>query len=242
MISGVLETVIAVLPAFVIISAHFIFFPGASDKRIPRLVRAALITSLVILTLPALGTISQQVDGSTIFNSIVIGVFVGLSLRAVYYALLISGMMIAQLTSLSHLFGISEPSSAVGNLLSLSGLALLFLSGLHYIYLDLLLDADFDATLSYGRSAGGIAEASTRLFSNVFIFSFVLSAPFSLISIIYNTCLGVLNKAMPQLMVAIVGAPAITWGTIFLLFLATPSIILTWRSFFLDTYQAILRF
>ena len=42
--------------------------------------------------------------------------------------------------------------------------------------------------------------------------------------------MGVINRAMPQLMVALVGAPAITGASAVLLFLAAPLILTVWKT------------
>ena len=47
-------------------------------------------------------------------------------------------------------------------------------------------------------------------------------------SFLYNVTLGVINKAMPQLMVAFVGAPAITAGGLALLMLSSPFLLALW--------------
>ena len=47
-------------------------------------------------------------------------------------------------------------------------------------------------------------------------------------SFIYNLTLGVINRAMPQLMVAFVGAPFTTLGGLVLLLLATPIMLHHW--------------
>ena len=53
-------------------------------------------------------------------------------------------------------------------------------------------------------------------------FAFVIAA------LIYNVALGVINRAMPQLMVAMIGAPALTAGGLILLMLAAPAILSAW--------------
>jgi flagellar biosynthetic protein FliR len=60
----------------------------------------------------------------------------------------------------------------------------------------------------------------------------VLSAPFVLVSLIYNVAMGIINKAMPQLMVAFVGAPAITAGGMILLFVSLPFLLPIWMARF----------
>jgi flagellar biosynthesis protein FliR len=59
-----------------------------------------------------------------------------------------------------------------------------------------------------------------------------LAAPFLIASLLYNLALGVINKAMPQLMVAFVGAPAITWGGLVLLLVTTPFVLPVWFTAF----------
>jgi flagellar biosynthetic protein FliR len=49
-----------------------------------------------------------------------------------------------------------------------------------------------------------------------------------LVSLLYNLALGAINKAMPQLMVAFVGAPLITFGGLFLLCATSPFLLSTW--------------
>jgi len=79
----------------------------------------------------------------------------------------------------------------------------------------------------------GVAKASA-----VAQIAFTLAAPFLIASLAYNLMLGFINRAMPQLMVAFIGAPAITAGGIFLLFLSAPALLVAWHAH-LD--QALLR-
>jgi len=77
-----------------------------------------------------------------------------------------------------------------------------------------------------------LAEWGISRVSASFALAFSLSAPFLIASLLYNVALGVINKAMPQLMVAFVGAPAITWGGVGLLMLVTPAILTSWSAAF----------
>ena len=54
--------------------------------------------------------------------------------------------------------------------------------------------------------------------------SFVVAA------LLYNLALGAINRAMPQLMVSFVGAPALTLGGLALLALSAPVILTVWRT------------
>jgi flagellar biosynthetic protein FliR len=73
-----------------------------------------------------------------------------------------------------------------------------------------------------------IAEWGLARVGHAFALAFTLAAPFVIASFIYNLALGVINKAMPQLMVAFVGAPAITAGGLILMFLCMPLMLSVW--------------
>ena len=66
----------------------------------------------------------------------------------------------------------------------------------------------------------GVAQA--------FALGFSLAAPFVIAGFAYNVALGAINRAMPQLMVAFVGAPAITAAGLLILMLAAPVILDFW--------------
>ena len=71
------------------------------------------------------------------------------------------------------------------------------------------------------------AWASDRA-GHVFSLALSLAAPFAAASFVYNLALGAINRAMPQLMVAFVGAPAITAGALLILWAAAPEILARW--------------
>jgi flagellar biosynthetic protein FliR len=136
---------------------------------------------------------------------------------------------------LAQIFGGSagvDAQPAIGFVLVSAGLALAALLGLHVQVANYMMQsyeivppAVFiapDVVLSLG-----LAEV-TRAFS----LGFQLSAPFLIASLIYNVTIGVINRAMPQLMVSFVGAPAITAGSILLLLLSAPILLALWAETF----------
>ncbi len=67
-----------------------------------------------------------------------------------------------------------------------------------------------------------------------FALAFSLAAPFTIASFVYNLALGVINRAMPQLMVTFVGAPAITLGGLALLLVSAPILLGIWHQCLVD--------
>lgn len=70
-------------------------------------------------------------------------------------------------------------------------------------------------------------EFLRRIFS-AFGFAALLSWPFVVANLIYNVCLGFINKALPQLMVAFVGAPFMVGAGLVLLMTAIATILIVW--------------
>ena len=68
----------------------------------------------------------------------------------------------------------------------------------------------------------------TARVAQAFALGFSLAAPFVIAGFAYNLALGAINRAMPQLMVAFIGAPAITAGGLLILMLAAPVILHFW--------------
>ena len=76
--------------------------------------------------------------------------------------------------------------------------------------------------------AADVAAWGTARVAQAFALGFSLAAPFVIAGFAYNLALGAINRAMPQLMVAFIGAPAITAGGLLILMLAAPVILHFW--------------
>ena len=109
-----------------------------------------------------------------------------------------------------------------------------FNAGLHVRAAELLI-------LSYDlMPAGGypdparVSDWGLGLIGSTFTLAFSLAAPFVIAATIYNLAIGAINRAMPQLMVSMVGAPALTLGGLALLAIVTPILLAVW----LETFSA----
>jgi flagellar biosynthetic protein FliR len=211
--------------------------PAFGERMVPLRLRLALtlaftavVTPAVAARFPATGALPGQI-AVLFLAEVVAGLALGLALRLFILALQTAGAIAAQATSLSQLFGGAavEPQPAIGHLFVMAALALATMAGLHVRLAELLV-------LSYDLFPPGRLPAPADLAGwgvlrtgEAFALAFVLSAPFVIASLIYNLALGAINRAMPQLMVAFVGAPAITLGAMILLLLGTPLILAEWH-------------
>ena len=151
-------------------------------------------------------------------------------MRLLVHALQLAGSIAGQTTALAQIApGIApDPMPAMGNALLIGGVALAMTLGLHIKLVVVLIESY--TTLGFGVAMSGadIGQWGLAHASAGFAFGFTLAAPFVIAALLYNLALGAINRAMPQLMVAFISAPAITAGTLFLFALCAPLILATW--------------
>lgn len=210
--------------------------PAFGEQMVPVRVRLALTIALTMVIYPLVAPeILKTWSNETHFFrfgivEVFIGLCVGLALRLLVMALQIAGTVAGQSTSLAQLFGgvAVDPQPAIGFVLVLGGLAVATAFGLH-VKIAIMLVETYDLFPSASELfATDFAEWVVALVTFVFRLAVILAAPFLLASGIYNLTLGVINRAMPQLMVAFVGAPAITFGALLILALTAPLILTVW--------------
>lgn len=216
--------------------------PAFGETLIPariRLVLAFAFTLVVRAGLDPAQATALDPRSPAILGEALIGLIIGMMLRLFVLALQTAGTIIAQSISLSQMFGGTDgqPQPAVGNLLMLAGLAVSVHLGLHVKLASLLIES-YDA-IPPGRlpDAGLVRAWGLSGVRDTFALGFSIAMPFVLAGLIYNVALGAINRAMPQLMVSFVGAPALTFGGLVLLAVALPTGILVWLGHF-DAFLA----
>jgi len=222
---------------FLRVGAAMALFPAFGERSVPERVRLVLALGFTLIVLPAAEPALRPVietmanPGPLLIGEALAGLAIGAVIRFFVLVLQIAGSMAAQATSLAQIFGgqNADPQPAMGHVLLVGGLALAVMLGLHVRLAEVLIFS-YDV-FAPGRLPGGEMFSAWGLGSVVRVFglAFTLAAPFVVASLIYNVALGVINRAMPQLMVAFVGAPAITAGGLILLFLTAPILLGLWH-------------
>ncbi|WP_078574185.1 flagellar biosynthetic protein FliR [Thioclava marina] len=215
--------------------------PGFGETSLPARIKTVISLGLTLVLLPAatrdLAPLSSRSGPPFwIATEIAVGLFLGLGLRAFVFALQIAGTIAAQATSLSQLLGGmgGEPQPAIGNLLLIAGIATLMSFGYHLHLIEFLLGSYRVLPAGGLPAADDLRQWGLSGIAHAFSLAFILAAPFVVTGLIYNVALGAINRAMPQLMVAFVGAPALTAGGLILLAIAAPGAIVIWREAVLD--------
>lgn len=225
--------------AFLRVAAALAVLPAFGEQTIPLRVRLGLALAFTALILPA---VAERHVGTALLvpaaAETVAGLLIGLSLRLMITGLQMAATIAAQSSSLSQLFaGVSvEPLPALGTLFTWAALALAVHAGLH-IKLCALFILSHDI-LPAGRFPSGedVARWGSAHVAQLTSLAFSLALPFVFGGLLWNVALGAVNRAMPQLMMAFIGAPALAFGSLVLTALATPAILFLW----LQGFDAVL--
>lgn len=230
------EMLWAALLVFLRVGAAMALLPAFGEQSVPQRFRLVLALAFTAIVSPAIGPVPNPETGVLLplAVEVLVGLALGIALRMFIFALQIAAAIAAQATSLSQLFGGvgPEPQPAIANLLVMAGLALGVASGLHVHVAQLLI-------LSYQMLPAGsvpgsndMAEWGVAQVARAFSLGFALAAPFTIASLLYNIALGVINRAMPALMVSFIGAPALALGGMALMAVVAPLVLVIWQQSF----------
>ena len=226
---------------FLRVSAMMFTLPAFGDQAVPIRVRLVLSLMFTLIVAPNITTTLSVFPSSMVTAvqvatpEIITGLFFGVFLRFFILALQIAGSIAAQSTSLSQIFGGSagvDPQPAIGHLLVVGGTALAALLGLHVQVAAYMIHSYTMIPVSVMIDPALSIELGLLEVKRAFGLGFSLAAPFLIASLIYNVVLGVINRAMPQLMVSFVGAPAITAGGLLLIVITAPILLGVWQTAF----------
>jgi flagellar biosynthetic protein FliR len=236
--------VYALMAVFVRVGAVVALLPGFGERTLPARVKLAAAIAFALIVWPAVMPLARaaEADGPlaggapgplayALLAEAAVGLMLGIAARLMVMALQLAGSIAAQATSVSQIGGAQvtpDPMPAIGGILVTGGIALALALGLHVKAAILLIESYRIAPLGEFPLASDAAEWGVARVADAFGLAVSLAAPFAVASFAYNVALGAINRAMPQLMVAFVGAPAITAGALLLLWISGPDMLSHW--------------
>lgn len=229
MVTGVVAVVLR-------LSILMFLLPSIGDLAIPARFRLGIVLALTAAVAPSV--VPTQADAIVqidlipllVFES-VIGFALGFTFRTLSQVLSIAGTIISQSASLSQIFGPGfdlEPNPTVSTLLVLTGSALFVSLDFHTYTVALLMESYSLFPLGDVPDTGALAKWATSHVAGAFGLAVSISLPFILISFLYYVVLGLMNQAMPQMMVMFVGVPANVMAGLLLLALSFSTIMVVW--------------
>lgn len=231
-------------PAIILIGAIFsrisaiaFLTPGIGERAVPVRVRLTVAIAITIVIAPMVLTPemrppSEPAAIAALYAAEALsGLLIGFALRIMVFILQIAGAITAQSLSLAQLFGPTvgfDSESPFAAILVMAGVALAAATGLHIHLVGAI--ADVYEALPFGLFPGAeeTGEWSTNRVGAALFKSLALSSPFVILGFLYSLALAAASRAMPQLMAAFVGAPAITLAGMALFAAAAPILLFEW--------------
>lgn len=231
------EVVLVAMGVFTRVAAMAFLVPGLGERGLSARIKLAGALAITVLLMPmvrpmaALSPSDPIALGTVLAAEAIAGIVIGLAFRLLVYALQICGMVAAQHLSVAQMFGAGvapEPEPTIATLLALGGITLALMTGLHIHVVATL--AEYYEVFPFGQFLGGsdLAAWATRRMSETFALGVTLAAPFVAVGFTYNLALGALNRAMPQLLVAMVGVPGLLWIGLLVLSVVLPDLMDEW--------------
>lgn len=218
------------------LSLVIFLMPGIGEQVVPANIRVLLILgiSTAFAGSGVVGPVSfTPISGflAVVFAELWISFMLGISLRLVIWILSIVGSVVAQTVGLAQFIGVAlqfEAQTITANLLAMAGATLLLSVNYHVVALASLLELYEIVPVGAYRSldSGFIIDG----FFAGFRLAVTLAWPFVAVNLIYNICLGFINKALPQLMVAFVGAPFMVGAGLLFLTVSIAGLLNVWQS------------
>ena len=233
------EVVLVAMGIFARVGAVAFLIPGMGERGISLRVRLGGALALTALLTPLIAPLTSLSPTTVpgLFHMIaaeaVSGLIIGFSFRMLVFVLQITGMVAAQHLSVAQMFGAGvapEPEPTIATLLAMGGITLALIAGLH-IKVVATLVVLYDV-LPFGRfpDPSSVGTWATARMAQTFAMGVSMAAPFVAIGFAYNIALGALNRAMPQLLVAVVGIPFLLWIGMVALHHVLPALFDEWFS------------
>lgn len=207
----------AFLLIFARVGAVVTSLPGLSAVFVSVRIRLLLALAMSLLLLPLLSGELPSLPASPVAlvmavgSEIIVGLFLGLLPRILVAALHMAGTFTALSMSLANAM-VQDPvaesqTSTVAGFFGIFGLVLIFVTDLHHLMLEAIVNSYILFPAGAPLPAGDFAQAVTRTLGDSMILGLQLAAPFMLVGFVYNLGLGLLGRLMPQLPVFFFGLP-----------------------------------
>ena len=211
---------------FARIGTMIMLVPALGERIVLRQGRLLLALFLTLLLVPIvpLGEIPRGSASGLVpifFSEMAIGVIFGMALRIVATGLEFAGHLIVQSLGLTFAETFDPmqggQSSVLVQGLVLMGIATLMALDMHHVLIAAMVESyTVFPPLGWSMSEG-LAQWVLLAFAKMGAVALGLAAPFVILSLIVNSALGVLSRAMPQLQIYFIGIPLVIFAGMALL-------------------------
>jgi flagellar biosynthetic protein FliR len=209
--------IFAFLLTFVRIGTAVMIMPGLGDSFVPENIRLTMALALSFVLTPITAQyIPADIPSNfqlitLIAMEVVIGLFFGTIARIFMMALDTAGMVISISSGLgsAQIFNpsLATQGSLIGALMSVTGVVILFATGLHHLLIKGVLDTYVLFPVGIVPEMGSMAEFMAKTVSASFAIGVKISSPFIVMTLLIYIGMGVLSRIMPQVQVFLIALP-----------------------------------
>ena len=232
------------LMIFMRVGAVIMLMPGFSASYVNMQIRLILALALTLILLPIISPLlppepdvfSQQLF--YILNEISVGIFLGIIMQILFFALNFAGSIASQAIGFSNaqMFdpAFQTQTMLIETFLSIIAITFIFITDIHHLMLKSLIDSYklFNPGLPLPWS--DFAQHITQTISQSFTLGFKLGSPFIAFTIIFYSGMGLVSRLMPQLNIFFLSLPLQIYLGLGMLFITIPIIILVFFRYYDD--------
>lgn len=219
------------------VGGAMMLLPGIGEVFVPMRVRLFIAVGLCLVLAPVVGPELPGLPGSPLqlflllSGEILIGVFLGAMARILFGALNTAGTIIAYQTGLgfAQFYDPSQgtQSALVSSFLTMTGLVVLFTTGLHLMLIAAVRDSYLLFPAGTLPNMSGFAELATRYVAASFRIGLQIAAPFLVYGIVFYAALGIITRLIPRMQIFFIALP-VQLVSGFVLLAATLTIAFIW--------------
>ncbi|MCZ6721859.1 MAG: flagellar biosynthetic protein FliR [Proteobacteria bacterium] len=211
------EEVFGFLLVFARLGSGIMLLPGFGEVYVAPRIRLFLAFAITIAVTPVVtGILPSMPEGTfemaaVVVGEVIIGLFLGASVRLLASALHIAGMFISIQSALAagQFFDPNQgqAGSLPGIFLSMFGILLIFVTGLHQPMLWALRDSYTVFPPGLALPTEDFAQLAVDIISGAFLIAFQIAAPIMVTSMLFYVSIGLIARLIPQIQVFFIGLP-----------------------------------
>ena len=235
---------------FARMGAMIMLLPGFGETAVPARIRLAFALALAICIGPATAGIMPEPAttalgmGLQVTTEVLVGVLLGGAARILVSATATAGQIMGLELGLSFAQTADPTASQSGQLLavflSILGVALIFATGLHHMFLQGVVGSYEVINVGAAAPVGDAAELALEAVATSFRVGFQIAMPVIAAGLIFRVGLGILSRLIPQIQVFFVALPLQIMGGLVVIALGLSTGMLIWLDS-LERYATWLR-
>lgn len=232
------------LMVFLRVGSALMLMPGLMSSYVNATVRLSIALAISVVMIPVIAPHlpSGAVDTATFLRyaifEITIGVFFGVIMQMLYFALSLAGNLAGQAIGFANA-QIFDPtfqtqSIVIETFLSIIAITLIFVTNMHHLMLSAVADSYYLFPVGKALPWGDLSNELSQLLNGSFIMGFKLGAPFVAFTIVFYVGMGLVSRLMPQLNIFFLSLPLQIYLGLGLLFITMPMMIMWFIKYFED--------